>query len=413
MRTPVDLAQCCIMDVPGNVRSHAPRMTMSTEKVKDPKTIKERVSGAGRCVCQSHKKHGGPACHRAVPVAAIVRLCMALAAMSVEERGYIFYHMYQEERERSGSKRADWSFEGHKMCFTNFCYMLFMSPQTVRELCSTEAGPDGKRISRRHAGLPKGRSGPRDAGRQVDFFFQEYYQSAGEPLPKASRRKSVAALEGITTTYGHTQGACRGEDEDADVMQQIGGKWTPWLNAGDKINKDDDELYNPDRPIVDVAMMCTLAADGQVVGLPVRYVQHGTRWSLYWQFLAHWDALLSSGRVGVSESRRCAFFLNIPPEMVPGMAVLSQVPVDDRACPVRHVLPAPEGDVSEEQLCRPEIRRSEALARAYPADLLRSPDILELEICVEGVSGCPRHHNRFHGQNEVFLATVPVGETTA
>ena len=173
------------------------------------------------------------------------------------------------------------------MCFTNFCYMLFMSPDTVRELCSTEAGPDGKRISRRHTGLHAGRRhGTREAGRQVDFFFQEYYQSAGEPLPKASRRMSVAALQGA------------GEDEDADVMQQIGGKWTPWLNAGDKINKDDDELYNPDRPIVDVAMMCTLAADGLVVGLPVRYVQHGKLWSLFWQFLAHWDALLSSGRVG-------------------------------------------------------------------------------------------------------------------
>ena len=50
--------------------------------------------------------------------------------------------------------------------------------------------------------------------------------------------------------------------------------------------------------------MCTLASDGQVVGLPVRFVQHSTLWGLYWQFLAHWDALISAGRLGVEESKQ-------------------------------------------------------------------------------------------------------------
>ena len=210
--------------------------------------------------------------------------------MSVEEKGYVFYYMYQEERERCGSRRHNWEIEGHRMCFTNFCYILFMSPQTVRDFCGTEAGPDGKRISSRHFGAKKGCRGLQDPGKHVDFFFQEYYQSAGEPLPKESKRQSVQALQ------GHTG--------EADIMQEVNGKLTPWLNAGDPLNRGEDEEYDPDRPIVDVTRMCTLACDGQVVGLPIRYVQHSSLWGIYWQFLAHWDALLSAGRLGVTESQR-------------------------------------------------------------------------------------------------------------
>ena len=55
-------------------------------------------------------------------------------------------------------------------------------------------------------GLLQGSLG--DPGKHVDFFFQEYYQSAGEPLPKESRRTSRVLQQTV----------------DADVTQVVQGK---------------------------------------------------------------------------------------------------------------------------------------------------------------------------------------------
>ena len=173
--------------------------------------------------------------------------------------------------------------ENTNMCFTNACWMLFCSPATVREFVTIEAGSDGKRISKRHKGSLKPQR-PRQQGIQVDFFFQEYYQSAGEPLPQVTQRLA------------------NGVHVDADVVQEVNGQWGPWLNKGDPLNGQEDDQYEPDRPIIDIAHMCTLACDGAVVGLPVRFLQHSTLYALYWQFLAHWEALQSSRRLDVKES---------------------------------------------------------------------------------------------------------------
>jgi hypothetical protein len=75
----------------------------------------------------------------------------------------------------------------------------------------------------------------------IDFFFQEYYQSAAEALPKASTRE------------GHP---------DSDIQRKINGEWGPWLNKGDRLNDVDDDQYDPDRPCVDVHRMLTLACFG-------------------------------------------------------------------------------------------------------------------------------------------------------
>ena len=132
---------------------------------------------------------------------------------------------------------------------------------------------------------------PKHMGEQslhVDFFFQEYYQSAGEPLPKL-------------------QAACgvrEGRSRDTDVQLEINGVLGPWLNSGDRINGEDDDTYDPDRPVVDTTAMLTAAAHGQVVGLPMRFLHHGTLWQLYWHILAHWDALKMCCSEGVKGSRR-------------------------------------------------------------------------------------------------------------
>ena len=282
----VDLTAACVIDIPQAVRAHQAPNTKTTEKAKDPKAIKERYLGKGRCVCAEHKDRGGQPCHRAVPLSTLIRLCIALAGMSQEEKGFIFHHMYSEAKDQGASKRLRWHIEDHKLCFTNFCHMLFVSTSTVREYVTIEPGPDGQRISKRHTTLSKQRT-MGQPGQEVDFFFQEYYQSAGEPLPQITQR---AMCQGVKAMKD-------GDNVDADILQSVNGRWGPWLNHGDRLNGVDNDEYDPDRPITDTAHMCTLACDGAVVGLPVRFLQHSSLWALYWQFLAHWEALHTSGRV--------------------------------------------------------------------------------------------------------------------
>ena len=282
----LDLSNACVVDVPACVRT-APPQTKAAQKASDKEAIKARWLGPGRCVCAAHKSkkpNKGPACHRALPLTALLRTCLALAAMSSEEKGFIFHFMYNQNSDPSRrqdveggrSGRHQWAIEGHRLCFTNFAWLLFTSPDTIREFVQIEAGPDGKRISKRSTGLPSGRrKGSGAQGMLVDFFFQEYYQSSAEPLPKASTRE------------GHL---------DSDIQRKINGKWGPWLNKGDRLNDVDDDQYDPDRPCVDVQRMLTLACSGAVVGLPVRFIQHSTLTNLYWQFLAHWDTLNEASR---------------------------------------------------------------------------------------------------------------------
>ena len=178
----VDLTQACVLEIPNSVRGHAVPVSKKTERAKDPKAIKERYSGNGRCVCAKHKAQKAPPCHRRVPLALILQLCNALAGMSTEEKGFIFHDMYNkggddEESRRSTESRCSrrsWYIGEHEMCFTNFCYMPFYSPATVREFVTIEAGPDGKRISKRHKGSLKPERPRGQQGMQVDFFFQEY-----------------------------------------------------------------------------------------------------------------------------------------------------------------------------------------------------------------------------------------------
>ena len=168
------------MDTPHHVRGHAIPVSKNTERANYPKAIKERYSGNGRCVCAMHQAQKAPPCHRRVPLALILQLCCALAGMSTQEKGFIFYQMYTASGEDEGSQRStesrcskrSWCIGEHKMCFTNVCSMLFISPATVREFVTMEAGSDGERLSQRHKGRLKPQGRPRQQGIQVDFFFQ-------------------------------------------------------------------------------------------------------------------------------------------------------------------------------------------------------------------------------------------------
>ena len=93
------------------------------------------------------------------------------------------------------------------------------------------------------------------------LFVQEYYQSAGEPLPEGSQRiRKQGGDDGAHET---------GKDVDADILQRVSGQWGPWLNHGDHLHGVDDDEYDPDRPVTDTAHMFTLTCDRAVVCLVV------------------------------------------------------------------------------------------------------------------------------------------------
>ena len=104
---------------------------------------------------------------------------------------------------------------------------------------------------------------------QVDCFFQEYHQSAGEPLPQVTHHQANSAGQGPV-------------HEDTDIVQEVNGQRGPWLNKGDPLNGQDNNNYEPDRHIINIAHMCTLGCNSAVVGLPVHSLQHSTLCALYW-----------------------------------------------------------------------------------------------------------------------------------
>ena len=293
-RKKVDVSSTTIVDL-ANVSRGPALTTKASTRASDPAQIKSRWMGPGRCVCAAHTKKNAPPCHRKVPLPAVTRASQTLATMSVAEKAFVFFGCYHDQQKPesdigvgesmgqwSRMSRRQWSIEDHNMCYTNYCHMLSISPSTVREFVQTEPGPNGEFISKRHTSAKRGPKGLGPQAMIVDSFFQEYYQSAGEPLPRPELRKGP------------------GKPADSDILYDTG----PWLNHGDKLNGDDDDSYNPDRPAVNVACLVTLACLGFVVGLPVRFLHHATLWSLYWQFVAYWETLRDSGRLGVEKSRR-------------------------------------------------------------------------------------------------------------
>ena len=106
----VDLSNACVVDVPACVRTEPPQ-TKAAQNASDKEAIKARWSGPGRCVCAAHKskKPKGPACHRALPLAALLRTCLAVAAMSSEEKGlHLPSHARAEFRSVEESRCRGW-----------------------------------------------------------------------------------------------------------------------------------------------------------------------------------------------------------------------------------------------------------------------------------------------------------------
>ena len=106
----VDLSNACVVDVPACVRTEPPQ-TKAPHNASDKEAIKARWSGPGRCVCAADKskKPKGPACHRALPLAALLRTCLAVAAMSSEEKGFILkFHVQAEFRSVEESRCRGW-----------------------------------------------------------------------------------------------------------------------------------------------------------------------------------------------------------------------------------------------------------------------------------------------------------------
>ena len=112
---------------------------------------------------------------------------------------------------------------------------------------------------------------------------------AGEPLPQVTYHQANSAGHGPV-------------HEDTDIVQEVNGQQSHWLNNSDPLDGQDNNDYEPEHPVIAVAHRCTLACDSNIVGLPVHPLHHSTLYVLEWQFLAHRAALQTSRRLQVKVS---------------------------------------------------------------------------------------------------------------
>ena len=250
-----------------------PKLTMREHKAQDTKSIRSRYMGEGRCLCAAHRKHGKPACHRAVSLPELLALCKVFTHMPPTARAFTMNHLYkvgsgQQDDSQVTMQRISWYIGSAKVCFKNFCHLLQIGSVTVREMIACP----GKQSSQ----IPKVKRRARHQSSAVDFWFQEWWQSCAEGLPAPSKRaKSDSGV-------------------DHDITFDDGGSGEPnaWcLDAGGPLHGKEDVSWNPDRPTVDTTNLLTVAADGKDVGLPVRFLNHSSLFALYWVFCASWSAL--------------------------------------------------------------------------------------------------------------------------
>jgi len=197
--------------------------------------------------------------------------------MTDEERAYMLRSIYfaaLSEGEAAGEGTADdvedhepprkhvhWALCGQKVCLANFARLLGTSQRTIWKMIRGEV--DGRQVSRR--------PGVNLAALKIDFFFYELYSSAAEPLPGDPLQ---------TLRPGKAKSADAATDKDLDAA---------W--ADDDIEVKVDLPLQPDVQGPDLLQVRTTACTEKAVGLPVRFLPHGTVHDLYWNFLAAWEQL--------------------------------------------------------------------------------------------------------------------------
>lgn len=247
----------------------------------DPDDVKRRLANAS-CVCKG-------SCHKAVKLKPLILLCQLFWSLSSVERGMLIRHEYMAavapEEDQNGTlsgeqlRKASWSLCGQAVCFPIFCSLLRTGEKTVRKYIA--GALDGRKsvLGGEHSPAPRNH----ERSDQVDWFFQELYQSAAEPLPEDARCSWAAAM---------------GQEDPSSQFD------SPWSEAeqsgslavsGSGFKASGIEDDHVPQLTLNPVVCCTLACVAGVVGLPVRYLQHVRLMDLYWQFISAWDEQHSTG----------------------------------------------------------------------------------------------------------------------
>lgn len=241
--------------------------------------LRKRYTGKGCCQC----KLLATPCHEGVHFAHLNSLHVLFSSMTPDEFGMIIFTHYQmatggkAESHDSGDLgleaevpiaegqeglRVKWHIGGHRVCFSNFCHLLGYSPKTIRRHFHNPTPPAATAVK-------QGR--PQHQRWVVDYWFKEAYNSYAEPMPETPVRNTVA-------------------QRAADATHDVTFEGMPWLNYGEPLSAEEPgEDWSLEQPIVDIQTLLTVAATGEPVGLPIRYLPHQTVWEMYWLFRASWQ----------------------------------------------------------------------------------------------------------------------------
>ena len=251
----------------------------------DPDDIKRRLAAT---VCKCKKR-----CAGRVQTRALLTVCSLFWSLTAEDRGMLLRHTYQsavgddEDQGASSSdpsmSRVQWYIAGVQVCFPTFCALLSTGTNTVRRqiqgvpsLQRSNIGGDHMPASRKH--------GQSDA---VDWFFQELYHSAAEPLPEDA--KCAFNDAGVFLA----EQALPNQFEDSFSTAAGAPAIQPSSNPAEPLSDS-----TPTLAWMSAAAMLTVASAASVIGLAVRYLPHATLADLYAQFTSAWEAHVASSSGG-------------------------------------------------------------------------------------------------------------------
>eukprot|EP00435_Cladocopium_sp_Y103_P022634 s1605_g5.t1 len=192
----------------------------------------------------------------AIPLNDLKSLCQCFWSITAEERSHLLQSTFGENCSNEKiAQQKEYYIGSARVCFTNFCKKLATSAPTIRKYF---AGQPDQRLKHGKAMKSSYAKETALATQACNNFFQELHQSAAEALPEdencARSKKSSALSEDLAS---------------------------PWEEDGCYDWHGGDPL--------------TVACLAQVLGLPVRYIQHSRMSDLYWQFWSEWQVLAEWG----------------------------------------------------------------------------------------------------------------------
>ena len=193
-------------DLAGVSSQRGPQDTTAPGKIiregRDPELVRARWEGDGRCECTAKKllPCGSPGlpCHkvRGLPYETLLAFCQDFWSLSMTEQWTLVRLAHGDalkdngREEKNVATRMPWYIGATRICFANFCHLLHKGRDTIRVWLNTsvEVG----------MALAPTQGRPLDSSPQseiCDYFWMELYNSAAEPMPLSSVKKSSSSPE--------------------------------------------------------------------------------------------------------------------------------------------------------------------------------------------------------------------------